>query len=144
MKLSPPIQILIIDDSAVGRMGISAVLPLDLDIQIAAEAEDAAAALEKYRIHRPDVVLLGMPEEEGLDTLRNLLVVFPNARVLVLAIFERVDEMRRFREAGACGYMDKSAPRAKLIHSIKEIHSGRNRLCPPEPDANGHHMLLVE
>ncbi|NQX02140.1 response regulator transcription factor, partial [bacterium] len=82
-----PIRLLLADNHAVSRMGLSAILSLDLGLQIVAEAEDGAGTLEQYRLHLPDVVLMDLkiPEPEGITTLIRLKQDFPEAKVLILA-----------------------------------------------------------
>jgi len=132
MSFSAPIRILLADDHTVVRMGIAAVLSLDPGLEIVAEAEDGAGTIEQYRSTLPDVVLLDlrMPEMDGLTALRRLRAEFPDARVLVLTTSELVEDMRRTRDAGACGYLRKNVPRAELVHAIQEIHAGRFHVSP--------------
>lgn len=113
-------------------MGIAAILSLDAGLLIVAEAEDGASTLEQYRQTRPDVVLLDlrMPDMDGLTALKILRQEFPEVRALVLTTSELVEDMRRAREAGACGYLRKNVPRAELIHAIQEVHAGRNHVSP--------------
>lgn len=127
MPLPSPIRILLANDHAVGRMGLSAILSLDVGLQIVAEAEDGVSTLEQYRLHLPDVVLMDLkiPEPSGISILKRLKGDFPEAKVLVLATLEHTHEMRSVREAGASGYLSKSAPRAELVLAIKAIHAGK-------------------
>ena len=132
MAIPKPIRILLADDHTVVRLGIAAVLTLDSGIEIVAEAEDGAAVVEQYRLHRPDVVLLDlrMPAVDGLTALKKLRQEFPDARVLVLTTSELIEDMRCARDAGAWGYLRKNVPRAELVQAIKEVHAGKHHVSP--------------
>ena len=132
LKSQKTIRILVADDHSVVRMGLSAILSLDPGIKVVAEAEDGIGAIEQYRLTRPDVVLLDlrMPEMDGLSALDAIRGEFPDARVLILTTSEFVEDMRRTRDAGACGYLRKNIPRAELIHAIREVHAGRDFITP--------------
>lgn len=128
-----PIRLLLADNHAVSRMGLSAILSLDLGLQIVAEAEDGVGTLEQYRLHLPDVVLMDLkiPEPEGITTLIRLKQDFPEAKVLILATTEHGHEMRTAHAAGASGYLSKSAPRAEIVHAIRGIHAGSGTASVP-------------
>jgi len=132
LKPKKAIRILVADDHSVVRMGLSAILSLDPGIEVVAEAEDGIGAIEQYRLTRPDVVLLDlrMPEMDGLSALEKIRGEFPGARVLILTTSEFVEDMRRTRAAGACGYLHKNIPRAELSHAIREAHAGRDFITP--------------
>jgi DNA-binding NarL/FixJ family response regulator len=120
------IRILLVDDHSVVRMGLAAVLSLDEDLVIAAEAEDGAQAIEKYRVEQPDVVLMDvrMPGMGGLEALSSLRATWPGARVLMLTTSELDEDVQRAIEAGACGYLLKSVTRQELVRSIHHVHAG--------------------
>lgn len=121
------IRVLLADDHIVVRIGLAAVLALEGDIDIVAEAEDGAEAVEQFRACRPDVMLLDvrMPGVDGLEALRRLRVEWPEARVLMLTTSELDDDLRRSMEFGAQGYLLKTVPRAELARAIREVHAGR-------------------
>ena len=121
------IRVLLADDHTVVRIGLAAVLALEGDIEIVAEAEDGAEAVERFRACRPDVTLLDvrMPGVDGLEALRRLHVEWPEARVLMLTTSELDDDLRRAMDLGAQGYLLKTVPRAELARAIREAHAGR-------------------
>lgn len=114
------------------RMGLAAVLCLSEDLTVAAEAEDGAQAIEKYRAERPDVVLMDvrMPGMGGLEALRALRATWPGARVLMLTTSELDEDIQQAIEAGACGYLEKSVTREELVRAIRQVHAG-GRYMPP-------------
>lgn len=120
------IRVLLVDDHSVVRMGLAAVLSLDEHIVIVGEAEDGAQALEKFRTEKPDVVLMDvrMPGMGGLEALRALRAVTPEARVLMLTTSELDEDIQRAIEAGAAGYLQKSVTRDELVRAIRCVHAG--------------------
>ena len=121
------IRLLLADDHTVVRMGLAAVLTLEKDFEIVAEAEDGAAAVEKYRAARPDVALVDvrMPGVDGIEALARLRAEWPEARVLMLTTSDLDEDVQRAIEAGASGYLPKRVTRAELARAIREVHSGR-------------------
>jgi two-component system NarL family response regulator len=120
------IRLLLVDDHSVVRMGLSAVLGLDDDLAVVAEAEDGAQALVEYRAHRPDVVLMDvrMPGLGGVEALSAIVAESPEARVLMLTTSDLDEDLQRAIDAGASGYLLKSVSRGELVRAIKEIHAG--------------------
>jgi DNA-binding NarL/FixJ family response regulator len=114
-------------------MGLAAVLQLEDDLTIVAEAEDGGQAVEKYRTEQPDIVLMDvrMPGMGGLEALRALRASWPAARVLMLTTSELDEDVQRAIAAGACGYLPKSVRREELVRSIRQVHAG-GRYIPAE------------
>ncbi len=121
------------DDHAVVRMGLTAVLSLEEDLAVVAEAEDGAQAIERYRSERPDVVLMDirMPGLGGLEALRALLTEWPAARVLMLTTSELDEDLQQVMLAGACGYLLKSVTEDELVKAIRQVHATGRYV--PEP-----------
>ena len=107
-------------------MGLAAVLSLDEGLAVVAEAEDGAQALEKYRIEKPDVVLMDvrMPGMGGLNALRAMRTTWPSARVLMLTTSELDEDIQQAIASGACGYLPKSVTRDELVRAIRHVHGG--------------------
>jgi DNA-binding NarL/FixJ family response regulator len=120
------IRLVLVDDHSVVRMGLSAVLGLDDELTVVAEAEDGAQALVEYRTHRPDVVLMDvrMPGMGGVEALGAIVAEFPEARVLMLTTSDLDEDLQRAIDAGASGYLLKSVSRDELVRAIKEVHAG--------------------
>jgi two-component system NarL family response regulator len=121
-----PIRILLVDDHSVVRMGLAAVLSLEDDLTVVAEAEDGAEAIEKFRAERPDVVLMDvrMPTMGGLEALRLLMAQWPTARVMMLTTSELDEDIERAIEGGAVGYLQKSVKREELVRAVHQVHRG--------------------
>jgi DNA-binding NarL/FixJ family response regulator len=136
MKLSPDaapkISLLVVDDHAMVRMGLKAMLALEPDFAVIAEAEDAAEAVLRYREHLPDIVLLDlrMPGGSGVVVVRRILKEFPAARIIMLTSFDLEEEVFQSLDAGAKGYVLKSVQRGELNSTIRRVHGGE-RCVPP-------------
>ena len=127
-----PITVLIVDDHFVVRSGLAASLELDDAFAVVAEAERGEDAVPLYAQHRPRVVLLDLqlPGMNGIATLAALRAHDPQARVLVFSTFARDDEIDAAFEAGALGYLQKSASRDELLAALRAVAQGRRSLNP--------------
>jgi DNA-binding NarL/FixJ family response regulator len=127
------IKILTVDDHPVLREGIAAILEGQEDMILVAEAVNGREAIEQFRTHRPDVTLmdLQMPGVNGIDAIVSIRSEFPQARILVLTTYKGDVHAARALDAGACGYLLKSALRKDLLDTIRAVHTGRKRI-PPE------------
>ncbi|HEX4426888.1 MAG TPA: response regulator transcription factor [Terriglobales bacterium] len=132
MKSSKPIRILVVDDHFMVRMGLSASLNVEPDMEVVAEAGNAEIALEAYRQHRPRLVMmdLRLPGTSGIDCVNMILREFPDALILMLSTHSGEEEIYRAMQAGARGYILKSMIREELLRAIREVHEGRRYLDP--------------
>lgn len=119
-------RILVVDDHLVVREGLRWMLGPDSGIEIGAEAETGAKALEAIEADRPDVVLLDihLPDGSGLDLLATIRTRFPGLPVVMLTMSDEPAYVEEAVRAGAVGYLLKSAPRAELIRAIEAAASG--------------------
>ncbi|RKQ88103.1 LuxR family two component transcriptional regulator [Solirubrobacter pauli] len=126
------IKVLIADDQALLRGGLRAILDAEDDIDVVAEAEDGAAAVdEALRVH-PDVVLMDirMPRLDGLEATKRLLASGSRARVLVITTFDRDEYVFRALRAGASGFLLKSASGEALASAVRTVARGESLLDP--------------
>jgi DNA-binding NarL/FixJ family response regulator len=132
MSLTPPIAILCADDHPVIRSGLQAVVNLEADMRMVAEAANGEEAIEMYRQHRPDVVLmdLRMPVMDGLTAMTAILGEFPEAKIVALTTYEGDDDIHRALSVGARGYLLKDTMRSELLGVIRTVHAG-GRAIPP-------------
>lgn len=123
-----PIRILLIDDHAVMRAGLANMLNANSRFQVVAGADDGEGGLALYRQHHPDVTLLdiSMPEMNGIDCMRLLRVECPTARVLMLSSSDAEEDIVQALQAGACGYISKSARPTELTTAIIDAHAGKS------------------
>jgi DNA-binding NarL/FixJ family response regulator len=126
------IRILAADDHALLRKGIAAVTNAEPDMKLIAEAVNGEDAVEKFRTHRPDVVLmdLQMPGLNGIEATIRILSEFPDARIIVLTTYHGDAQVMRALRAGARAYLLKGHDR-ELIETIHAVNEGRKRI-PPE------------
>jgi DNA-binding NarL/FixJ family response regulator len=127
------IGILSVDDHPLLREGIAALVNAESDMKLVAEAVNGQEAIEKYRLHRPDVTLmdLQMPALNGIEAIIGIRSEFPNARIIVLTTYTGDVQVLRALKAGARGYVLKGHVRRELLDTIRAVHAGQKRI-PPE------------
>jgi DNA-binding NarL/FixJ family response regulator len=132
MSLAPVIRLMIVDDHAVVRDGLKAVLGLLDDFAVVAEAANGTEALERARATEPDVVLMdiGMKGENGIEVAIRLLDDNPERAVLMLTMHDGVEHAQRALKAGARGYVLKDAPSSEIVGAIRTVHAGGTYLSP--------------
>jgi DNA-binding NarL/FixJ family response regulator len=128
-----PIRVLAVDDHPLLREGIATLLAAQPDMELVAEASNGREAIEQYRLHRPDVILmdLQMPEMNGVDAMIAISSEFPGARIIVLTTYTGDVQVMRALKAGARGYLLKNLLRKELLETIRLVHAGQKRI-PPE------------
>ena len=126
------ITILIADDHAIVRDGLRALASAQEDMEVVAEAVDGREAVEKTRLHLPQVVLMDitMPGKNGLEATREIKKAFPEVKVLVLTMHESDEYFFQMLEAGASGYFVKGGSTADLIGAIRSVSQGDVFLYP--------------
>jgi DNA-binding NarL/FixJ family response regulator len=127
------IRVLSVDDHPLLREGIAALVNTESDMKLIAEATNGQEAIEKFRLHRPDVTLmdLQMPALNGIEAIIGIRSEFPNARVIVLTTYAGDVQVLRALKAGARGYILKARVRRELLDTIRAVHAGQKRI-PPE------------
>jgi DNA-binding NarL/FixJ family response regulator len=130
MKNSKLIRILVVDDHFMVRMGLSASLNVEPDMEVVAEAGSGEAALEAYRKYHPSLVMmdLRLPGMSGTDCTVAMIHEFPDAHILILSTHSGEEEIHRAMQAGARGYIVKSIIREELLRAVREVHQGRQYL----------------
>lgn len=133
VKPAEKIRILLVDDHIVMRMGLVTATSGEPDMEVIGEADDGMHALEAYRRHKPDVVVLDlrMPRMNGIETIRALRAEFPDARVLVFSNYASGDEVFQALSAGASGFVVKEMALERLLEAIRAVHHGEHYI-PPE------------
>jgi two-component system, NarL family, response regulator DesR len=126
------IRVLIAEDQAMVLGALAALLEIERDISVVAQARDGKAALAAAIEHRPDVVLtdIEMPELGGLELAAELKRAAHPARVIILTTFARPGYLRRALDAGASGYLLKDAPSDRLAEAIRRVHAGGRAIDP--------------
>ncbi len=121
--MSTPINVLLVDDHAVVRMGFKMLLESAPDIKVVAEAEDGEQAIKLYAEHHPDVVVMDitMPGIGGLEAIERIMAKDNTARILVLSAHEDSVHPKRVLNAGAMGYLTKRSAAEELIKAIRTV-----------------------
>jgi DNA-binding NarL/FixJ family response regulator len=124
------IRILSVDDHALLREGIAAIVNSQPDMLLVSQAATGAEAIQQFREHKPDVTLmdLRLPDRSGIDTRIAIRSEFADARVVMLTTFEGDVEIQRALEAGARGYLLKNMPPNEMIETIRHVNSGTKRI----------------
>jgi DNA-binding NarL/FixJ family response regulator len=126
------IKVLIVDDHTLVRDGIRALLALIADVKVIGEAANGKEALEKVKKLAPDVVLmdLAMPIMGGLESTRRIRKRFPKTKVLALTQYEDREYIIPTIEAGARGFVSKTAAFSELASAIQAVYQGGSFLSP--------------
>jgi len=126
------IRVLIVDDHTILRDGISALLALAADIEVIGEAENGREAIDRARQLAPDVVLMdiAMPAMDGLEATRRIHKEFPQMKVLTLTQYDDREHLLSLLEAGAEGFISKTAASSNLASAIRSVYQGDSFLSP--------------
>ncbi len=127
------VRVLIADDQALVRSGFRKLLEAEPGIEVVAEASDGLEAIEKARLHRPDVVLMDirMPRVDGLQAAARIVALTnPTPRILVLTTYDLDEYIFEALTAGASGFLLKDSPPEELIAAIRIVVAGEALLAP--------------
>ena len=130
--MKPKIRILIADDHAVVRAGLSTLLGTESDLEVVAQAKNGREAVAMAVETQPDVVImdLRMPEMDGVEATVELLRQLPAAKVLVLTSFGEADGVAHALESGAAGAITKTAEDAELVSVVRRVAAGGEYVSP--------------
>ena len=125
-------RILLADDHQLVRAGFRALLKEIPTVEVVAEAGDGREALDMFKKHRPDVVLIdiAMPKLNGLEAIARITREFPNAMVIVLSVYANQEYVVQAIQAGARGYLIKEDAVSELKAAIKGVTAGELYLSP--------------
>jgi DNA-binding NarL/FixJ family response regulator len=124
------IRVLLADDHAIVRAGIRQFLERASDIQVIAEADDGDMAQDLIRQHQPDVAVLDiqMPKYSGIEVTRWVRANYPKVGVLILSAYNDDPYVLAVLQAGANGYVLKTASPAELIQAVRDVYNGKSVL----------------
>jgi NarL family two-component system response regulator LiaR len=126
------IRVLLADDHVLVRQGIRQFLEDEGNIEVVAEADDGAQALRLVEEYRPDVAVLDvrMPEVTGVEATRRIKERLPEVRVLILTAYDDDPYVFALLQAGADGYVLKTASADELVRAVRTVHAGQSALSP--------------
>jgi len=127
-----PIRVVIAEDQAMVLGALAALLEIEGDIEVAAQARDGKAALAAVIAHQPDVLItdIEMPEMTGLELCAEVQALKLPAKVLILTTFARSGYLRRAMTAGASGYLLKDRPARELADAVRRVQRGLRVIDP--------------
>lgn len=150
------IKVLIVDDHAVYRMGLIALLDTEPDIEVVGEAEDGRSALRKAAKLAPDVVVMDlmMPVMDGIAATREFREQLPSGKVLILTTSTTSDDLANALKNGAAGAITKSDATSKLVSAIRAVAAGRESISgeikrliaddPPIPELSPRQLEILQ
>ena len=128
----PRIRVLVADDQALVRRGMTLMLAVEPDVEVVGQASDGEEAVEMAQRLRPDVVLmdLHMPRKGGVAATREISQSLPHTHVLVLTTLDAEETVFEAIRAGAHAYLLKDATEEELLETVRAVHRGESRLTP--------------
>jgi two-component system response regulator NreC len=132
-KTRRQIKVLLVDDHAILRQGVHALLNREPDLLVVGEAGDGEEALVAVARLKPDVVIMDivMPRMNGLEATRLIKERHPDTRVLILSMYDDHEYVVQIIQAGASGYVLKRVVTEDLVRAIHAVHAGESFLYPP-------------
>ncbi|NMM24587.1 MAG: response regulator transcription factor [Phycicoccus sp.] len=124
------IRVLVVDDHALHRDGTRQILEAHADLEVVGEADSGEVALALVNQLHPDVVLMDirLPGMNGIEVTRRLIQDHPDARVLMVSAYDEDEYVRGALEAGAAGYLSKTAPGKELVQAVRSVAGGTSVL----------------
>ncbi len=128
--MTPKIRVLIAEDHLVARVGVRAIISMQRDMKVVAEAANGQQAVEMFRETKPDVALLDMrmPKLSGVEAAAAIRSEFPDAKLVALTTYGGDEDVRRALAAGVKAYLTKDVLHDELINAIRSVNSGQTYL----------------
>ncbi len=132
MKKPPKIRLLLVDDHFIVRMGLASAIGAEPDMTVVAECGRGEQAVELFHQHTPDVTVMDwrLPGISGVQATEAIRGEFPQARVVLLSVYDGEEDVFGAVRAGVAAYLPKSAERAELLAAIRAVHSGQTYFPP--------------
>ena len=133
------IKVLLVDDHEMVRIGVSAYLSAQPDIEVTDEAENGRVAIEKALALKPDIILMDlvMDEMDGIEATREITAAWPEAKIIVVTSFLDDEKVYPALEAGASSYMLKTSKASDIAQAVRDTYHGKSVL---EPEVTGKMM----
>ncbi len=126
------IKVLVVEDQGLVRGAISALLGLDVQIEVVAQAQDGVEGLKALENNDVDIVLsdIEMPNMTGLELAERVIEKYPNSKVVIMTTFSRAGYIRRAMAMGVKGFVLKEAPSEYLVNTLKKVMLGQKVIDP--------------
>ncbi|MDQ0176996.1 response regulator transcription factor [Bacillus chungangensis] len=133
------INVLLVDDHEMVRIGVAAYLNIQSDIKLVGEAEDGKQAIELALKLRPDIILMDlvMKEMDGIEATKEIIKQWPEAKIIIVTSFLDDEKVYPALEAGATSYMLKTSKAAEIAEAVRSTYRGQSVL---EPQVTGKMM----
>ncbi|NOK85442.1 MAG: DNA-binding response regulator, NarL/FixJ family, contains REC and HTH domains [Chloroflexi bacterium AL-W] len=133
MNSQDQIRIMVVDDHFVVRVGLVTMINTQSDMTVVAEAASGSQAIELFQEHQPDIVLvdLRMPGMSGVEVITTIRREWPEARCVVLTMYDGDEQIYQALQAGARAYLLKSVTREEFLDAIRAVYAGQYHV-PPE------------
>ena len=133
MTTPSPIRLLCVDDHRLVRKGVARLIDLEPDMKVIAEASNGTEAVAQFKRYAPDVTLmdLELPRMDGIEAIAAIRKEQPEARIIVLTMYQGDEDIHRAIRAGAAAYLLKDTVPEVLVKVIRDVHSGK-RVFPPQ------------
>ncbi len=140
MTDEPRIKVMLVDDHAVVRSGLSAFLSVVPDLELIGEAENGDEAVRRCGLLNPDVILMDlmMPGTDGVTATQLIHEKYPRVHVIALTSFPEDDLVQKALQAGATGYLMKNVSARELAEAIRAAYKGKMTLSPEAAQALAH------
>jgi DNA-binding NarL/FixJ family response regulator len=128
----PPIRVMCVEDHRIVREGIALIINQEADMEVVGSCASAEEAVTLYRACRPDVTLmdLRLGKMTGVEAIKAIRTENPNARIVVLTMYEGDEDIYRAHQAGATTYLLKDTLSSDLIRVVRQVHAGERPVMP--------------
>jgi len=149
------LSVLIVDDHSVVRIGMSALLSAEADMQVIGKAKNGLEAISQARTLQPDVIVMDMemPRKDGIETTTEIIAEQPDAKILILTSFSTTDRIAKAITAGALGAIMKNADDSEMVAAIRAVGRGKIYLAkdikrlfkedPPMPELSPRQLEIL-
>ncbi|MGE8206735.1 response regulator [Heyndrickxia sp. NPDC080065] len=137
------IKVLLVDDHEMVRIGVSAFLSIQLDIEVIGEADDGRKGVELALQLRPDIILMDlvMNEMDGIQATKEIIKQWPEAKIIIVTSFIDDEKVYPALEAGATSYMLKTSKASDIADAVRSTYEGQSVL---EPQVTGKMMMRMK
>lgn len=129
---TPPIRVMCVEDHRIVREGLALIINQEPDMTIVGACATGDEAVETYRTTKPDVTLmdLRLGATSGVDAIKAIRKINPDARIIVLTMYEGDEDIFRAHQAGATTYLLKDTLSSDLVRVVREVHGGQRPVLP--------------